>query len=75
MSSSSESHASSSNSDCFTSISSDEEILEDMNEKDMAIFHYRLVVATPIIFSHCIKLKKGWATPWTQELVFETFWL
>jgi hypothetical protein len=43
---SSESHASSSNIDCFTSISSDEEILEDMNEEDMAIFHCRLVVAT-----------------------------
>ncbi len=43
---SNESHASFSNIDCFTSISSDEEILEDMNEEDMAIFHCRLVVAT-----------------------------
>jgi hypothetical protein len=38
MSSSSESDASS-NSDHFNSVSNDEEILEDMDEEDMAIFH------------------------------------
>ncbi len=75
MSSLSESHASFFNSDYFTSISNDEDILDDMNEEDMAIFDSRLVVATPINFSHCMKLKKGWANPWMQELMFETFWL
>jgi hypothetical protein len=44
MSSSSESHASSSNIDDFTFISSDGEILEDMDQEDMVIFHCMLIV-------------------------------
>jgi hypothetical protein len=39
MTSSSESDASFSNNDHFTSTSSDEEVLEDMDEEDMVIFH------------------------------------
>jgi hypothetical protein len=42
MSSSSESNASS-NSDHFSSISNDEEILEDMDKEDMTIFHCMVV--------------------------------
>jgi hypothetical protein len=39
MSSSNENDASSSNSDHFTSTSSDEEVLEDIDKENMAIFH------------------------------------
>jgi hypothetical protein len=39
MPSSSESDTSFSNNDHFTSTSSDEEVLEDMDEEDMVIFH------------------------------------
>jgi len=62
MSSSSESDVSS-NSDHFTFISNDEEILEDMDEEDMAIFHCMVVLCNSHEFSHPMRLRKGWDNP------------
>jgi len=45
MSSSSESRAFSSNIDDFIFMSSDEEILEDMDQEDMVIFHCMVIVS------------------------------
>jgi len=60
MSSSSESDASFYNSDHFTSTSSDEEVLEDMDKEDMVIFHCMRFLTTPMNFSHPMRLRRGW---------------
>jgi hypothetical protein len=69
MSSSNESHVSSSsdhyssNPNHFTSTSSNdssnEEILEDMDEDDMAIFYYMAIVRDPMIFSPHMRMRRG----------------
>jgi len=51
---------SSSNSDHFTSTSSDEEVLKDMDEENMAISIAWQFFATPMNFSHPMKLRRGW---------------
>jgi hypothetical protein len=78
MSSSNESHVSFFNSHysfktiIFTSTSSDEEILEDMDEDDMAICEGDCLQLRQF-FSHHMRLKRGRGNPWMQELVFKTF--
>jgi hypothetical protein len=59
MSSSSESHASSSNIDDFTFISSDEEILEVMGQEDMVIFHCMAIVFNSHDFLNSHEIEKG----------------
>jgi len=59
MSSSSDIHASSSNIDDFTFISSDEEILEDMDQDDMVIFHYMIIISNSHDFSNSHEIEKG----------------
>jgi hypothetical protein len=59
MSSSNESDVSFSNSDHFTSTSSDEEVLEDMDEEDMAIFHYMEVPYNSHEFFTSHEIKEG----------------
>jgi hypothetical protein len=58
MSSSSESDVSS-NSDHFTFISNDEEILEDMDEEDMAIFHCMTVPCNSYEFFTSHEIEEG----------------
>ncbi len=59
MSSSNESDAFSYNSDHFPSTSSDEEILEDMDQEDIVIFHCMVIVSKSHDFSIHMKLKMG----------------
>ncbi len=60
MSSSSESDAAFFNNDHFTSTSSDEEVLEDMYEEDMAIFHCMAIPCNSHDFFTSMKLRRGW---------------
>jgi hypothetical protein len=59
MSSSNESDASSYNSDHFTSTSNDEEILEDMDNEDMAIFHCMVVPCNSHEFFTSHEIEEG----------------
>jgi len=39
-----------------------------MDEDDMAIFYYMVITTTPTIFTHHMRMRKGWGNPWIQEL-------
>jgi hypothetical protein len=72
ISSSNDSHVSSSNDhffsniDHFTSTSSDEEILEDMDEDDMAIFHYMAIACNSHNFFTSHEIEEGVGNLWMQ---------
>ncbi len=59
MSSSSESHASSSNIDDFTFISSNEEISKYVDQEDMVIFHCMVIVSNSHDFFNSHEIEKG----------------
>jgi hypothetical protein len=86
MSSWSESHVFCSNNDCFTSTLSDVEILKNMDEENMAIFHCMVVPCNSHNFFTFHKIEEGvrqsmdpkvgiWnvlATMWTTLYFFKT---
>jgi hypothetical protein len=51
------------NSDHFTSTSSDEEVLEDMEEEDMAIFHCVAVPYNSHEFFTSNEIEEEWGNP------------
>ncbi len=67
-------NGSSSSSDGFTFISSDEEILQDMGHVDYMIFQIMLIMGLQLqwVFAFPMRWRERWGT---QLLVFGMFWL